>query len=347
MVFESWFKHTRQIVAQRKKLTKVLKLALHRVEKGAFTRWYEQAHTLAEGRQVASRVVKKLLNSSLSRAWTVWVEQVEMGNELRATAGRVLGIMLNRNLAAAFQAWVERSQQVKHGTQVACRCVQRLMFRGLFMCFEAWQSFLVDEREGRAKAEQDRKANERLETHQSETRVLRDRVMQLEMELESIRQILEWRAGEEYLRLVKASLGYVPSGWEGGVGRSIKGKKKRIPSNRVWDDRYDTRELSRAICARFSQECVVHSVSYVRMQSHRLSLLLLQNAGRRTRWSNTRLSAVSNRNLPAGRALPALTCATQQRSPHSLIATASTPQLRSFSLVPVSSRTRSTAKGCR
>jgi hypothetical protein len=214
------------------------------------------------------------------------------------------------------------------------------------MCFEAWQSFLVDEREGRAKAEQDRKANERLETHQSETRVLRDRVMQLEMELESIRQILEWRAGEEYLRLVKASLGYVPSGWEGGVGRSIKGKKKRIPSNRVWDDRYDTRELSRAICARFSQECVVHSVSYVRMQSHRLSLLLLQNAGRRTRWSNTRLSAVSNRNLPAGRALPALTCATQQRSPHSLIATASTPQLRSFSLVPVSSRTRSTAKGC-
>jgi len=378
MVFESWSKHTRQMVAQRKKLTKVLKLALHRVEKVAFTRWYEQAHTVAEGRQVASRVVRKLLNSSLSRAWTVWVEQVEMGNELRqvasrvvrkllnsslsrawtlwveqvemgnelrATAGRVLGIMLNRNLAAAFQAWVERSQEVKRGTQLAWRCVQRIMFRGLFMCFEAWQSFLVDEREARAKAEQDRKANERLETHQSETRVLRDRVMQLEMELESIRQILEWRAGEEYLRLVKASLGYVPPGWEGGVGRNVKGKKKRIPSNRVWDDRYDTRELSRAICARFSQECVVHSaVMFACNVTASLFCSCRMQTDAHTRV--TRLSAVLNRNLPAGRALPALTCATQQRSPHSSIATASTPQLRSFSLVPVSSRTRSFANGC-
>jgi hypothetical protein len=211
-------------------------------------------------------VVQKMLNSSLTRAWAMWVEQMERGHEMRATAGRVLGIMLNRNLASAFQTWVECSQQAVRGTQVAARCVQRLMFRSLAIAWQQWNLFLVNERDARAKAEQDctanekleaeksetRRANERLEAEQSETHMLRDRVMQLEMELESIRQILEWRAGEEYLRLVKASLGYVPAGWEGGVGRNAKGKKKRIPSsNRVWEDRYDTRMLSRALIARY------------------------------------------------------------------------------------------------
>ena len=222
------------------------------METAAFSHWYEQARIAKDSRQVASCVVRKMLNSSLMRAWEMWVEQMELGNEMRATAGRVLGIMLNRNLAAAFNTWMECSRQSARGTQVAARCAQRLMFRSLAIVWQQWNLYLVNERNARAKAEEDSRANERLEAEQSEARMLRDRVMQLEMELESIRQILEWRAGEEYLRLVKASLGYVPASWEGGVGKNAKGKKKRIPSSsRVWDDRSDIRMLSRAVIARY------------------------------------------------------------------------------------------------
>ena len=293
--FAGWLAAAQKMASGREGAMRIARRLLYHSLSVALAVWVAQKLLVLKQRERATCIVRRLLNQSLSMALTVWVAQARVVQKQHERATCIVSQILNRNISIGFQTWVYRTQTLLKSKQVAMRCVHRLLYRCVVVAWEDWCLFLATQEELRAQKQLEesvharvdnekrmqkelesmnaRMENEKrtqkdieqtmtaeLETEHASVCSMRQRIMQLEMELESIRQILEWRAGEEYLRLVKASLGYVPPGWAEGVGGKKKKKTAKVSSaHHMWEDRYDTRELSRALISNAKRDLHTHA----------------------------------------------------------------------------------------
>ena len=202
LVIKRWADSTRHFVLQREKLTRSLRRMMMRCASASFARWRDQAMQQSVSRERAIRAARRMLNTCLSVAWQHWVLQIGLGKSQRASATRVIKLLLNRSLSVAFATWTDRVLSLQRSREVAARCVHRLLQRCLVVAWEEWQERVAEQKDSR----EHEGMTAQVEHEQAEVFRLREHIAKLELELESIRKILEYRAGKEYQRLVDASM---------------------------------------------------------------------------------------------------------------------------------------------
>jgi hypothetical protein len=261
--------------------TKCILRILNGVVAHALGRWHETTRRRLCNRARISSSVIRLSRQTEVQSLACWKDETTRLVRARQVLGRILRQMLNRLIGIVFRTWVQHAWRLKGAREVASQCVNRLCFGFLHVAWEIWCDAVATEKEARTQADNESKWTAKIreveeakvkmeEGEQQDVCSMRERIMQLETELESIRQILELRAGEEYLRLVKgyrkvdkdwAATGTTatdtaPTGnhdvWTGMV-RKRKGKqkikvlsadKKMTNDSRNRDDSVDVKELS-------------------------------------------------------------------------------------------------------
>ena len=260
--------------------TKCILRILNGVVAHALGRWQETTRRRVCNRARISSSVIRLTRQTEVQSLACWKDETTRLVRARQVLGRILRQMLNRMIGVVFRTWVDRAWRLKGAREVASQCVNRLCFGFLHVAWETWCDAVATEKEARKEKDNESKWTAKLreleeaqvkmeEGEQHNVCSMRERIMQLETELESIRQILELRAGEEYLRLVKGyrkvdkdwatgttATDTAPTGnhdvWT-GMARKRKGKqkikvlsadKKITNDSRTSDDRTDVKGLS-------------------------------------------------------------------------------------------------------
>jgi len=259
--------------------TKCILRILNGVVAHALGRWQETARRRVCNRARISSSVIRLTRKTEVQSLACWKDETTRLARARQVLGRILRQMLHRMIGIVFRTWVHHAWRLKGAREVASQCVNRLCFGFLHVAWETWCDAVATEKEARTQADNESKWTAKLreldeakvkmeEGEQHDVCSMRERIMQLETELDSIRQILELRAGEEYLRLVK---GYrkVDKDWAAtgttatdtapnhdvwtGIVRKRKGKqkikvlsadKKMTNDSRSRDDSVDVKGLS-------------------------------------------------------------------------------------------------------
>ena len=119
---------------------------------------------------------------------------------------RVIKMLLSRSLSVAFQTWTHRVISIRRSRQIVTRCVNRFTQQCLVIAFEEWQEKVTQQKNACERQDLQHGMAVKLEHEQAEVHRLRENIVKLELELESIRRILEWRAGQEYQHLVDVSM---------------------------------------------------------------------------------------------------------------------------------------------
>ena len=206
LVFAFWADISQKCAAQREKMVRCVRRLMMRCAWTCFARWKEQAYQQGVAREGAKRAARRMLNQCLSAAWQRWLLRIDTGKSQRASATHVIKMLLNRSLSVAFQTWTHRVISLRRSRQIVTRCVNRFTQQSLVIAWEEWQEKVTQQKNARERQDLQQGMAVKLEHEQAEVQRLRENIVKLELELESIRRILEWRAGQEYKHLVDVSM---------------------------------------------------------------------------------------------------------------------------------------------